>query len=219
MPILASTSSSASTITYATLRQGITDWTHRTDLDTYIPDFVRLAESEIRNDVRCRAMETTSTGTVASYTIAHPTDMIELRRMVVDGYVYSYIEAREFAELDRQDNATDYVFTSIGENFKVLTGEGETYTLIYWAPLTELTAESGTNWLLKNALDVYLFGCLKYYGLFTEDDTAVMKFDALYKGAVARVNDRERKAMVSGGRMLLTTDLGLNVARSNIFAG
>lgn len=57
MPILASTSSSSSTITYATLRQGIDDWMHRSDLDTFLPDFVRLAEADIHNDVRARFME------------------------------------------------------------------------------------------------------------------------------------------------------------------
>jgi hypothetical protein len=216
MPVVADTTTPRSAITYATLRSGIAGWLHRSDLESFLPDVVRLAESDIRNDVRVRAMEATATGTVASNVITLPADLIELRRLVIDGYVYTYSDPIEFAELERQ-GSTDYVFTAIGQTLKVLTGTS--YSLIYWAPLTELINDSDSNWLLQNAMDVYLWGCLKHASLWAADDQGVMKFDAMYKGAAARINDREAKAMAAGGRMLMGTDIGMTSYNTSIFTG
>ena len=62
---------------YATLCVAIADWLNRDDLTGVIPDFVSLAESELRR--RLRRTSTRTTITVDSDSVTPPADMAELR--------------------------------------------------------------------------------------------------------------------------------------------
>jgi hypothetical protein len=182
-------------MTYATLKADIAGWLHRSDLETTIPTIVQLAESDIRNDVRVRAMETVATGTVSAGQIAQPTDLIELRRLVIDGYPAEYVEPAGFAELDRVDSQR-YAYTVVDSTINVLTGSD--YSMSYWASFAAFSADGDTNWLLEKAYDVYLWASLKHAAIWAMDDQNTMKFDALYKGSVQRLNAQEAKALRGG---------------------
>jgi hypothetical protein len=182
-------------MTYAVLKADIASWLHRTDLTTEIVTFVALAESDIRNDVRVRAMETVATGSVSAGSITMPTDLIETRRLVIDEYPYEYVDPAAFSELDRI-NSEKHVYTVTGSSIKVLTGSS--YALTYWAAFDSFSADADTNWLLENAYDVYLWASIKQAAIWAQDDQSMMKYDALYRGAVTKINNREAKAMRGG---------------------
>ena len=182
--------------TYAELKAAVATWAHRTDLTSEIPTFIQLAEADIRNDIRVRAMETVATGTVSANSITHPTGMIAARRLVVDQYALEYLDLASFADLERNGSQLRF-FTSTASAFKVLMGTD--YTLTYWKAFDALSGDSDTNWLLTNAPDVYLWGAMKHSAIYTQDDQGVMKFDALYKGAAGRIKAIEQRAIYSGG--------------------
>ena len=53
--------------TYAELQTAVKNWSKRNDLDSIIPDFIRLAELRVNRNLRIRKMETrVTTNTVAS---------------------------------------------------------------------------------------------------------------------------------------------------------
>ena len=66
--------------TYSELTQAVADWTHRSDLTSKIPDFIRLAEDIIYGDLEIRSQEsiTTLTTVASTETITLPTDFIEM---------------------------------------------------------------------------------------------------------------------------------------------
>jgi hypothetical protein len=189
--------------TYAELKTAVASWLNRSDLTASIPDFIRLAEADIRRDVRVQAMESVATGTLTGETLAHPTGFIEARRLTVAGYVYEYRMPADYSEAVRV-TADDKIYTIVGSNFYILNGaSGDAYTLTYAAAFTGFSADADTNWLLLNAPDTYLFGALRYAAIFMADDGAMTRYLAMYLSAAKRISGQEHAAAYSGSRVVV----------------
>lgn len=185
-------------MTHAQLKAAIARWLDRTDLTSDIPTFIQLAESDIRNDVRVRAMEFVETGTLSGSTLAHPARMVEAKRLVIGGQLF------ELATTEYTTNEPDArnVFANVGQAFQLFGAEaGASYSLTYWRALDALNLDADTNFVLENAADVYLFACCKHGSIFLKDDADAAKFDGLYSAAVNRLNLREKHAMYSGATL------------------
>lgn len=188
--------------TYADLKSAIATWVNRTDLTSVIPDFVRLTESDIRNDVRVQAMEQFSSGTLTGETLAHPARFLFARRLVVGSLPYTYVTSERYQDLSYA-RATDLVFTSIGQSLYILNGKsGDDYSLIYTQAFAALSADSDTNWLLTNAPDVYLYGACKHAATYLASQADEVRFTALYNSAISRVNRQEQRAAFGGPLMV-----------------
>lgn len=189
--------------TFAELKTAVASWLNRSDLTASIPDFVTLAEADIRRDVRVQAMESVASGSLTGETLAHPPRYIEARRLTVSGYVYAYKLPADYTEAVRQ-SSTDHIYTSIGQSLYILNGaSGDSYTLTYTAGFAALSADSDTNWVLTNAPDVYLFGALRYGAIFMRDDEAMTRYLAMYLSATKRVTGDEHAAAYSGSPLVI----------------
>lgn len=184
--------------TNAQLKAAIASWTVRSNMTSRMEDIVTLAETAIRTDVRCQAMEQFTSGTLSGETLALPTRFLEARRLKVGRYVQQYVTPAEYADLDEQ-SSTSPCFTVIGQNFYVLNGaNGDAYSLIYWQAFEPMSDEGDTTWLLTNCPDVYLYaGCFQV-ALVTKDQAGIEKWGGLYRDAVNRVNALESRAASSG---------------------
>ena len=188
---------------FGELKTAIASWLNRSDLAATIPDFVKLAEADIRRDVRVQAMESLTTGTLTGETLAHPTGYIEARRLTLDGHVYEYRIPSDYTEAVRV-SSTEYVYTSIGSNFYILNGaNGDSYALTYSAAFAALSADSDTNWLLTNVPDVYLFASLRWGAVYLRDTEATTTYLAMYLSAAKRISGLEHAAAYSGSRVVV----------------
>jgi len=154
--------------TYANLSQSIADWTKRTDLTAFIPDFITLLESKFSRDLRIRAMLTTATltSTASSRTLALPTDWLEFDSVVLVGQpnrVLTYV-TNETLDNNFPENATyskPEVYTIVGSNMELGPVPDASYQLAvtYYKKFDSIQT-AGTNWLLTNHPSLYLFGAL-----------------------------------------------------------
>lgn len=184
--------------TYSELKVSAAAWLNRTDLTSIVGDFVTLAESDIRNDVRVQAMETRATGTLTGETLAHPTRYIEARTLFVGGKQYKYRTPEKYQILS-DAGSTERVFTSIGQSLYILGGtSGDAYVLVYWQSFAPFSADADTNWVLTNAPDVYLWATCKQGAVWLKDQMQEARFGSLYASAVSRLNGREKFSAVSG---------------------
>lgn len=179
--------------TFGELRSAVADWLKRSDLTNTIPTFVALAESNIRRDVRCRAMEQEATGTLTATTLAVPTRFLEARRVILGTYVQDYVVPNEWYLV--KDASTNQ-YTILGENFNFQALKD--YTIQYWQAFASLSADGDTNWLLTNAPDVYLWASLEQAAIFIRDDSMAALSRAQYQAAVAKINSTEQKARFGG---------------------
>lgn len=189
--------------TYAELKTSVAAWLDRTDLTAVLGDLVTLGAADIRSDLRCRAMEQYTIGTLAGATLAHPEGYLEARSLTVGGKPYSYKTPELYlAAVDA--NSQQRVFTSIGQTLHILNGaDGDAYSLIWFKAFDDFSGDDDTNWLLTNYPNVYLWSACMQGGLYEGDDAKVAKFTGLYQDALGRLASRERQSAVSGGRMAI----------------
>jgi hypothetical protein len=186
---------------YSELQTATLGWLNRPDIDvTTLELWLAVAEAEIRSDVRTQSMESTVSGTLTGDTLAHPTGMLVARRLTIGGKVY-YYRSPEVYQAAVDAAATLRIYTSIGQSFYILGGaSGDAYTLTYTSGIDSLTVTS-TNWLLTYATDVYLWAMCKQGSIWLKDPEAVAMYDGRYQAAVAKVNDREKRAASSGSAL------------------
>lgn len=188
---------------YGELKTAVASWLDRSDLTSLIPDFVALAEAELRTDVRCQAMEQTASGTLSGSTLAHPTRYLEARRLTVGGKVYRYVSPEVYAAAV-DNSSTQRIFTAIGQEFSILgASSGDAYTLVYYQAFAALSADGDTNWLLTNHPGVYLYAACLQGAQFLQDPVIEQRFTALYQSAVGRLVSREKASAVSGSALII----------------
>lgn len=175
--------------TYGQLKTAVATWLHRTDLTDVIPDFVTLAEANIRKDVRCRAMEDSTAVTLVSTTLALPDEFLAVRRVVLDDCPQRYVTPEQFYPL--RESLTD-AYTINGESFVFQSSTGS-LSIDYYAGFAPFVEESDTNWLLENYPEIYLFGALAEAAPFIGKDPTL--YVAKYSGAVAKLMGSEQRAI------------------------
>ena len=185
--------------THAILKADIADYMARDDLTSNIPTFIRLCESRIRDQVRSRGMVTTGDLAISSQTTALPDGFLALRRFTIDSSTDRAMEYRppdtSWRNLNYAVNGSPAVYTIEGDDLVVFPAPGSAITgkLTYLKAYDALSADSDTNWLLANAYDVYLYGCMAEAKSFIEDDEQAAKYLSQFNDACERVNATARR--------------------------
>ncbi len=198
---------------YATLSLAIADWLNRDDLTVQIPDFIQLAEAEMKR--RVRRTSTLDSLTVDAATVTPPTDMAELRsiRLVTElpsqdkplklctPEMLAERKARSAGVLGRPD----CVAVIAGEiAFAPEPDQEYTAEIIYFQQLTPLTGVE-TNTILTEAPDAYLYGSLLQAEPYLEHDERIPVWREKFDGAIEQLNkvrhDEEHNASLSAARL------------------
>lgn len=209
--------------TYAELvaaLDGANGYLHRTDLTDKIPDFIRLAESELNSDLALLLQETeaTLTATVGSRFIAQPTRFGTPIALWCTTYS-PRIEIR-YSEPSllpvTTDNTAARFYTVDGSNIATDNPADVeyTYTLRY-IPTWDIAATS-TNVVLTNAPKAYIFGALLQSAAFTRDLAQVQYWQSEYDKAIAKA---QRDSTATRSKQTLRADDFFARRRPNINAG
>lgn len=202
--------------TYAELQTSVISFSHRSDLDSMIPDFIRLAEDKVyaliesdRQDVR------TTLSTVASQEfITLPTDFIEFRSIAITNNGFTgtldYLAPDQYQN-QYTDSATGFprVYTIIGSAMYARPIADAVYTLtaIYSARLATLSVSNTTNWLLTNYPMVYLYASLEQLAKYIKDEAAALAHEAIWTTLVNGINRKDEKGSAT---MQVRTDVNLS---------
>lgn len=183
--------------TYAELQQAVADNLARSDLTSFIPDFVTMAENWLNygsDDVeplRCREMEAVTSLTPTAGVCTLPTDYIEYRRVTEETSTrrpLAYI-TNDMAEVlyPAREGGLSGHFTIIGSSLYTFPLSSNDIELVYYQALPPLASNS-TNWLLTKAPGVYLRAVLVQAAEFIKDDTETAKQASMAKALIAGMN-------------------------------
>jgi hypothetical protein len=202
--------------TYANLQQSVIDFSHRSDLDAKIPDFIRLAEDKVyaliesdRQDVK------TTLSTVADQEyVTLPTDFIEFRSLSIanNGFTgtLDYLAPDQYQN-QYTDSTSGFprVYTIIGDALYARPIADAIYTLnaVYSARLATLSVSNTTNWLLTNYPMVYLYASLEQLAKYIKDEAAALANEAIWTNLVAGINRKDEKGSAT---MQVKTDVNLS---------
>ena len=197
--------------TYADLQTALTNWTKRSDLSSYIPDFITLGEARINREVKAKDMEQRTTSTMDSTTpyLSLPSDFSnvravfatsggvirELRYMAPGALLMKYPQASA-------DSEPSY-YTIIGSEMRFGPWPDSNYTVEYWY-YKKLAALSGaTNTLFTNNPDLYLYAALTAAMPFMKDDKRIPLWEAQYQAIKNQINDADEEGRRGTGMAVI----------------
>lgn len=198
--------------TYSGLTAAIANELHRSDLTSYIPDWITLAESRINKGLRVRAMETTVSSTMASGVISVPSGYLSLK----DAYITS---TNPYVNLDRktanwiyanyptrQADSTPAFIGREGSSFIFGPYPDTNYTvkLVYWARLAALS--TATNTIFSNYPGLWLFGALCESAPWLKADSRIPIWEAKFKDLMTQVQDEDDDEFLSGSVLRITAE-------------
>lgn len=180
--------------TYSTLKVSIASWLAQSNIssgDTVVDDFLDMAEAEVNRRLRVRFMESATSLTASSITVALPADYMGLRGVYLDGSPQRSMEYHTPEQLNSIANTAGqpYAFTIRGENMVLQAEPDSTYTIQvhYYAKPTALSVSNETNWITNNYPQTYLHGALKYAAQYVSDDAALAKWSAMFDKDLADI--------------------------------
>ena len=189
--------------TYDELKTSIANWLNRDDLTSVIPDFIALAEASIARDMRHFKQEKRVTTDVNERYENLPNDWLEIQQVQFsDGGIISSMSS---AEMERMRSAND---TTAKPRYMRLTADQiEFYpapdasyeiTMQYYARVPALDDTNTTNWLLRDAPDVLLYGALVASAPYLADDARAQVWASLYRAGIEGLNAENSKARHAG---------------------
>tara|TARA_B100001059_G_scaffold165610_1_gene165202 strand:- start:3326 stop:3955 length:630 start_codon:yes stop_codon:yes gene_type:complete len=200
--------------TYALLKTTIANYLNRTDLTSYLGDFITLTESRLNRELRVREMVNTDTSTTTvagtqSYSL--PSGFLEASAVIYQSNPYRTLRFMANGDFYRQYNITQTsglptFFTIVGE--KILLGvapdSAETLQIDFYKTLTPLSESNTTNTILTNYPELYLYGALAESSPFLMQDERLNTWAGLYKEALANANLSSQKGSITSSPMQMS---------------
>ena len=194
--------------TYTELKAAVADWLNRTDLTAVIPDFISLAEAEMKRRLRRTTESTTiyiSTGNMDG-----PTDMAEaiaLRLSTGQGYSDTPLRLctpemlweRRARNGGTTGRPTDFAFYDGQLQFAPEPDQSYDGILLYYQQLTPLSGSVATNDVLEEAPDAYLFGALLQAAPYVEHDERIGVWQMKFDNAVEQLNEMRARESYGAG--------------------
>lgn len=186
---------------YTTLVTAVQDYLARSDLSTFVPNFIQNFETRFYRQPKNFGgwMETSLSSAIASSVITVPSNYLGLKVAYVNGSPSSRLEWVSLNQLYGtypRGGATGIPqwISRDGASFVFGPEPDSAYTIkgTYWAKPTALRSYSGdaaAHWLIVNAPDLLLYGALAEAETFTKNDPRVALWKGLYSDALKEYRD------------------------------
>lgn len=196
--------------TYAELQTAVgTNWPNRSDLSSRVPEFIALAEAELRKDERCRRLENHGDFAVDAESETLPTDLLSISSLAHNGP--TYYGPIEIVGVDQLATLRG-LYGPSGTPRYAAVAEGtilfapvpqETYTLrlTYWQGVPALSDSATTNWLLTSHPDIYLYASLIQVAMFLVEDERVPMWEAKLDKSLEAMRVHNWNLQFGGGQM------------------
>jgi hypothetical protein len=201
---------------YSELNTAVANWLDRDDLTSRIPEFIALCEARFNRLLRIRAMEYKQTASTVSgqRNLALPTGFIQMRNLQMNEtpivpmqYVTPEIYDRLYGSTL---TGTPQMYTIIADEIQLgpIPGSVLTIEMLFYKKFDALTDSATTNWMIINAPDVYLYGCLLEAEPFIMNDARVQIWATAFKQAITDMQEQDNKDRHSGSALRVMNTSG-----------
>jgi len=162
-----------------------------------------LAASQLNDELRIRAMETTATFVSANGQITLPTDFLEVQSVAnVAGGFLKPISHEQLVDLAEAGTPTHYVVGNGILSLNPAPDDGHEIKLVYFAKLADLVNDGDTNAALNGgALEAYVYTTLAHHARLIRDTGALPFWEAEGARAVAMANRADLASRYNGGTL------------------
>ena len=200
-------------LNYSDLKTSIGNWLNRRDLTSVIPDFVTLAEDEIKRKVRGKPKRL-STFALDAYAVTLPADCSEVRGIRITsppGYkpvkIVTQLVFDEKTAMNAGRTGVPQFACIVDRELLLSPVPAQAYTaeLKYREKLIPLSANADSNSVLTDSKDVYLYGSLLQAAPFLKNDERVLLWQSKFDSAIEQINimhEREEFPTGTAARLL-----------------
>jgi len=200
--------------TYAELQTAVKNWSKRTDLDSIIPDFIRLAELRVNRNLRIRKMETRVTSdTVASQDYyGLPTNFLQMRGFKLNTAPLTDLDYLTPEMMDRtwagSLTGKPRAYTIVGDEVRLGPKPDAAYTMemLYYQAPTSLSDSNTSNFMLTANPDSLVYAALIELNSYSANDTAIIKYTQLFNEAINAIQTEDDRDRSSGGALQVRAD-------------
>lgn len=200
---------------YSDLQATIASYLARTDLTAQIPDFIQLAETRLRRDLRIRQMlKVVTTQTTANDgTVELPSDFLQMRDLHVNTNPITVLRYESPSNFYRNTWSTvtgiPVQYTILAQEFQFAPAPATNYTLqmMYYAAPPYLSNTNPSNVFLANCPDLLLYGALGEAAPYLMDDARLQTWASMYDRGLAALTVSDDQGEYSGSPIAITTSL------------
>lgn len=197
---------------YSDLKTTIANYLARSDLNSVIPDFIRLAEERLRRDIRTRQMLIVATASTigGDSTVGLPTDFLEMRDIHINTTPVTtmrYKAPNSFYEASRvTESGRPIDYTVLGAEMQVAPTPDTSYTLqmLYYGKPPLLSDSNSSNVFLANYPDALLYASLAEAEPYLMNDARIQTWATLYERAITSINNSDQSSEYSGQPMSMS---------------
>lgn len=183
---------------YASLITAVGDNLARSDLASFVPDFIAQAEqvfnhgSEAIDPLRVRDMEEITSLSPTSNVYTLPANYLQYRRVTEEMSPRRSLDYIEPMAVDQQyplrlAGASNH-FTIIGNSLYTFPLSTNDVELVYYKLIPALTDSATTNWLITKAPSLYLRMSLMFAADFIKDEAELAKNAQMAKALIDGMN-------------------------------
>lgn len=210
--------------TYGTLKTAVADYLARSDLTSYIPDFIELARARIHHGsdhpqfpsepLRIRLMETAADITISAQTAALPSGFLGAKRFYLNSTPISNLNqvspTQLYVDFPSGTPGRPLEYTIEGGNFVFGPAPDQTYTgkLLYHQEYAAFSDDADTNTLLTASPGVYLYGALVEALPFVQEDARMPMWFAMFSAAIGGLQGTQKRDAWSGSIKVIRSDAG-----------
>lgn len=201
---------------YTSLQTAVTDYLSRSDLSSYVPNFIQNWEERFYRQPRNWAtwMEDDLAVSISSGVATVPSDFLGIKTAYLDGQQtppLKFVTLEQlYARYPRSSSAgLPLFFARNGVNFEFGPPAGTGYTLMgtYYAKPTAMRVYAGdaaAHWIIVNAPDLALYGSLLEAEPFIINDERIMVWKGFYDAAVAAYQAQHARARYDAPMVVAT---------------
>lgn len=197
---------------YTDLKATIASYLARSDLTTQIPDFIQLAETRLRRELRIRQMlKVVTTATVAGdSTVELPSDYLQMRDLHINTNPVQSLGYQSPSNFYRNTNSAisgvPLQYTVLAQEFQFAPIPDGIYTLqmIYYATPPYLTTSNTSNVFLANCPDLLLYGALGEAESYLMNDPRLQTWAALYDRSLSAVTVSDDQGEYGGSPLSIS---------------
>lgn len=205
--------------TYDELKTAIGSYLARSDLTSYIPDFIVGAETRIAygsaepfqcDPVRVRAMETIETLDNSAGSCTLPDGFLALKSIYEDRALKGQLEQTSSEDFYRKytgsssGNASFYIIE--GDKIKLGPSGTSDIRIVYYKKFDPVA--DSTTWLLTNAPHVYVYGALIEAAPFLRNDERIQVWYGLFRSLINALNSADKRDRWGGSALAVRNDIG-----------
>lgn len=196
----------------------------RSDLSSYIPDFIVAAETRIAYGagkderdpmysppLRVRAMETTETLVPSAGAVSLPTGFLGFRSLYADEALSGKLEQTTpeiFYGQHMNSNGNRGFYIIEGNNLVVSNGISSNIRAIYYKKFDPLASALPVPWLLTASPMTYVYGALIEATPFIRGDVRIPTWMGFFRSSIEGLNSADKRDRWGGSVVAVRSDAG-----------